>query len=195
MMFAEPDEVEHPAVFITVKTTGKSYEQDEVIGFTAIDENGEVLMNKKFRPSFKELWYEKADNPTHIRPASVFGDDEIKPIDASAAEITRLLRDAKSVIGWNLHFQLDMLHACRVDVPPQHKFIDLGRALYTDPRKPNKNRRNSFDGKAQEKFANAVRVNLGEEYAAEKPLDDAVYIMRIWQATFGAKTEYDDVPF
>ena len=94
MMFAEPDEVEHPAVFITVKTTGKSYEQDEVIGFTAIDENGEVLMNKKFRPSFKELWYEKADNPTHIRPASVFGDDEIKPIDASAAEITRLLRDA-----------------------------------------------------------------------------------------------------
>ena len=41
-------------------------------------------------------------------------------------------------------------------------------------------------------IANAVRV---AEDAAEKPLDGAVYIMRIWQATFGAETEYDDVPF
>lgn len=183
---ADPEEVEHPAVFITVKATGKNYESDEVIGFTAMDEDGEVLMDRMFRPVGKEAWYEKADNPKHIRPADVFGNDEVGTLDESAREIEALLATAKSVIGWNLHFQLDMLHACRVNVPAERKFVDLSPALYEDARKPNRNRRNAFDANAQKKLSQAVYDCLGEHYSAEAPLDDVIYLWRIWQAEFGS---------
>ena len=196
MMFAKPDEVAHPAVFITVKTTGTDYENDEVIGFTAIDENGEILMDRIFKPLTKTTWYEKGDtNPKHIRPSDVFGNEEVDPISASATEIEEVLSRAASVIGWNLHFQLDMLHACHVNVPVRRKFIDLSEELYTDARKRNKNRRNAFDKKAQSKFRESIYHELGEYYQATKPLDDVMYLMRIWKNEFPGFSTDDDVPF
>ena len=185
MMFIDLDEAEHPAVFITVKTTGTNYETDEIIGFTAIDEDGEVLMDEVFKPHSKFSWYQKQNNTNHIKPSDVLDveGEEIHHIEKHRAEIRKILDEAGCVVGWNLHFQLDMLHACRVDVPVKHKYADLSRLLYKDDRKPNKNRRNSFDAKAQAKLVNSIRHSLGEGYyAATRPLDDVLYIMRIWKA-------------
>lgn len=196
VMFADLDEVKHPAVFLTVKTTGHDYENDEVIGVSAVDENGVVLMDAKFRPANKRVWYQKRSDLSHITPADVFDDDEVKPIRDSAHEIEKILGSAESVIGWNLHYQLDMLHTGGIDIYPQRKYIDLSKALYKDKRKKNKNRRRAFDDKAQEKFEHAIRDNLGESYSAAKPLDDVLYLMRIWKAAFpDLQDDQDDIPF
>ena len=179
MIFADAGETKSPAVFLIVKTTGTSYEQDEVIGITVIDEEGEILIDRRFRPQQKPNWYEKANNPSFIRPADTLSED-VLPFKDSIEEVEGILRSAKAVIGWNLHFHLDMLHACHVNVPIESKYIDLCDAMYSDARKRNHNRRNSFDRNAQSKFIDAVR-GLGEEYDSASGLDDAVYLMRIWK--------------
>ena len=189
MLFLSADEpVKGPVIFITVKTTGKDYMEDEVIGFTVANEDGEVIFDEVYKPRFVNNWNNKKDCPSYIKPRDVKADD-IHHLSGSAAYISQILAAAGTVIGWNIHFQLDMLHACHVDVPIQHKYLDLEHCLFPDNKYPNKNKKNKFYKNSQADLVAAVR-NMEKKshktYKASKPADDAVYICRLWSENLPA---------
>lgn len=92
-------------IIIDTETTGLTPGIDEIIELAAIDaETGDVLINQRYGTKWTRDWY-AAERINGISPAEVAG---LPPLDAQS-DAAAIIRDADLIIGWNVHFDLDML--------------------------------------------------------------------------------------
>lgn len=107
-------------VVIDTETTGVN-DKAEILQFSAIDENGKVLMNRYFRPAHTKKW-PAAEQVNHITPEFAAKQERIT---GSAEEIYNLLKNANVIVGYNLPFDLGMLHRSGILLPEGRKYLDL----------------------------------------------------------------------
>ncbi len=113
-------EPELEIVFDT-ETTGLDSERDEILQLSIIDTNGNTLYNNYFRP-LKHLAWPDAEKVNHISPQMLKAKGTIFD-DAEA--INAILLNAKTIIGYNVNFDLRFLVANGYGYRPDAKIIDV----------------------------------------------------------------------
>jgi len=87
------------------ETTGLSKDKDDILQFSAIDGNGNALMNQLFHPVRKTAW-PHAQAVNHISPQMVA---DAPLINDHAEKIMSLFRKAKLIVAYNVKFDYNML--------------------------------------------------------------------------------------
>lgn len=106
---------------VDVETTGLKPETDEILQLSIVDENGGVIFNEYFCPSFHLAW-DEAEKVNHITPEMVVGKPTIKE---RLAEINLIFARCSTIIGYKTGFDLSFLKAAGVEIPNSVKVIDV----------------------------------------------------------------------
>lgn len=91
---------------IDVETTGLSSEYDEILQLSIIDSEGNVLFDSYFKP-FIQSWKE-AEKVNGISPDMV---ENAPRLSEKLIEINSIMCQAKTIIGYNVGFDIDFLRS------------------------------------------------------------------------------------
>lgn len=100
-------------VIIDVETTGLSSKYDEILQFSAINENGEILLNEYIKPLYTTDWPE-AQKVHNITPERV---KNCPTINILWEKIQLILLSANEIIGYNVEFDLAFLQTIGINIP------------------------------------------------------------------------------
>lgn len=106
---------------VDTETTGLHPETDEILQLSIVDENGSVIFNEYFCPSYHLAW-DEAEKINHITPEMVVGKPTIKE---RLAEINSIFARCNTIIGYKTGFDLSFLKAAGVEIPNSVKVIDV----------------------------------------------------------------------
>ena len=112
---------EAETIVLDIETTGLSPSTDEILQVSIINAaNGETLFNEYFKPFMANEWHE-AEQINHITKEMV----EEKPFFLEAVgKISAIIRRAKTIIGYNVFFDVNYLEAYGVQFGLK-KYIDV----------------------------------------------------------------------
>lgn len=102
-----------PAIVVKTETTGLVSGSDEILELVILDTEGQELFASRFRPLHNEVWLD-AEDVNHIRLEDV--QDE-RAIDVYRNVIQKILSAAKTVIGYNVRFETEMLKGQDFQIP------------------------------------------------------------------------------
>lgn len=102
-----------PAIVVKTETTGLVSGSDEILELVILDTEGQKLFASRFRPLHNEVWLD-AEDVNHIRLEDV--QDE-RAIDVYWNVIQKILSAAKTVIGYNVRFETEMLKGQGFQIP------------------------------------------------------------------------------
>lgn len=102
-----------PAIVVKTETTGLVSGSDEILELVILDTEGQELFASRFRPLHNEVWLD-AEDVNHIRLEDV--QDE-RAIDVYRNVIQKILSAAKTVIGYNVRFETEMLKGQGFQIP------------------------------------------------------------------------------
>lgn len=119
------EEVKIPSVkgkiiALDTETTGFLHD-DEVLQLSVMDENGKTIFNRYFKPEHKTSW-ENAMAVNHITPEML---EKEKPISTYKESIEKILKEAKTIVGYNTGFDMTMLAQNGIQIPNEKKYVDL----------------------------------------------------------------------
>ena len=97
--------MERHKVIFDVETTGLDPENDEILQFTAINENGEVLMNTYIKPTHHTEWKD-AESVNHISPDMVA---DCKAMEEILPDIQAVFDSCNELIAYNADFDYAFL--------------------------------------------------------------------------------------
>ena len=106
---------------VDTETTGLHPDTDEILQLSIVDENGGVIFNEYFCPSFHLAW-DEAEKINHITPEMVVGKPTIKE---RLAEINSIFARCNTIIGYKTGFDLSFLKAAGVEITNSVKVIDV----------------------------------------------------------------------
>lgn len=92
-------------VFFDTETTGLDPEHDELLQFSAINENGEVLLNTYIKPTKHSEWKD-AESINHISPDMV---SNSKTMDELLPDIQAIFDNCSEMIAYNFDFDFAFL--------------------------------------------------------------------------------------
>lgn len=107
---------------LDTETTGVD-SKAEVLQFSAVWADGTEAANMYIKPVHTTEW-PSAMSVNHISPRDVANCPRISEVKG---EIESLLRQAKTIVGYNLPFDLGMLYHNGIELPPEEEveYIDL----------------------------------------------------------------------
>ena len=110
-------------IVLDTETTGLHPQLDEILQLSIIDEDGNTLWNKLYKPSFKTSWPE-AQRIHHIKPSDV---QDKGPIGDDIKEIQDILDRTEQACAFNAEFDMAFLGeiGLRLDTS---KIVDTMRA-------------------------------------------------------------------
>lgn len=97
--------MERHKVIFDVETTGLDPENDEILQFSAINENGEVLLNTYIKPSHHTEWKD-AESVNHISPDMVA---DCKAMEEILPDIQAVFYSCNELIAYNAEFDYAFL--------------------------------------------------------------------------------------
>lgn len=101
-------------IILDIETTGVSYENDEILQVSIINaSNGETLFNSYIRPCFKKTWKE-SERIHNISPEMVKDSPYIYQLITT---INYIIRYAKTIIGYNISFDVGFLKNYGIKFP------------------------------------------------------------------------------
>lgn len=119
----KPKTVENPitSIYLDTETTGLNPQQDEILQLSIVDNFGNKLWNKYYRPTHTYTWPE-AEAINHITPQSVAD----KPtISQDLPQIQSILDRASAVYAWNAQFDLAFLAEAGLTLNPSKAFDSM----------------------------------------------------------------------
>lgn len=105
---------------IDTETTGLT-EQDEVIEFSAVGPDGSTVYSTRIKPSRICEWPD-AEKVNHIAPADLASERTAAELKD---EIESLLASARTIVGYNLPFDLRLLSQSGIRIPSSVKTLDV----------------------------------------------------------------------
>ena len=100
-------------VCFDLETTGKDCDEDEILQFSAIDGDGNVLLDTLVRPYIQTAW-RGAQSVHGISPEDV---TEAPQLHELIPTIRGIFQNAKLLVSYNGRFDLDFLCAAGIDIP------------------------------------------------------------------------------
>lgn len=100
-------------VVFDTETTGLAFGEDEILQFSAIDENGNVLLDTYIRPTHHTRW-DQAESINGISPDMVKNAptmDEVRPI------IQSIFDNADLLVSYNGAFDIAFLQVAGIKIP------------------------------------------------------------------------------
>lgn len=97
--------MKYEKVVLDFETTGLSSKYDEILQVSAIDQDGNVLINEYCKPKSISTW-EEAEAIHKISPAMVF---DKKPFEDYVEILTDILTNAAEIIIYNADFEVGFL--------------------------------------------------------------------------------------
>lgn len=94
-------------IFLDTETTGLYAETSEILTLSMVDQDGNVLWDKLYKPQHVTEWPE-AQKVNGISPDDVVGRPSI---EEDVAEIVKVLRSAAEICIYNARFDLEFLEA------------------------------------------------------------------------------------
>lgn len=94
-------------VVFDTETTGLAFNNDEILQFSAVDGEGNVLLNTYIKPHFKRIWSE-AERINGISPNMVDNAPELWEV---AGQIRGVMESGRLLVAYNAEFDLDFLEA------------------------------------------------------------------------------------
>lgn len=98
--------MEGQKVIFDIETTGLDPEQDEILQFSAINENGEVLLNTYIKPISHTEWKD-AEAINHISMEMV---SDCKTMEELLPEIQAIFDNCSEMIAYNFNFDFAFLY-------------------------------------------------------------------------------------
>lgn len=108
-------------IVIDTETTGLSSYYDEILQLSIIDSNGNTLYNQYFKPTHCSEW-EQAQAVNGISSEMV---KDCSSIDIEVAKINAIISNAKTIIGYNIYFDLGFLSSVGIDVSENTEIVDI----------------------------------------------------------------------
>ena len=108
-------------VVLDTETTGLKVGYDELLQVSILNGKGETLYNGYLKPVWRETW-EEAERVHHITPANVA---DAPTIDEEIATIGSLLRSAKTIVGYNVQFDLRFLQHAGLVLDDEQEIFDV----------------------------------------------------------------------
>lgn len=100
-----PDGPAIKAIYFDTETTGLNPERDEILQLSIVDQDGNTLWDRKYRPVRVKSW-DDAEDVHHISPEDVA---DRPPIEDEISEIQDIFDRAEKVYAWNNIFDLAFL--------------------------------------------------------------------------------------
>ena len=94
-------------VVFDTETTVLAFNNDEILQFSAVDGEGNVLLNTYIKPHFKRIWSE-AERINGISPNMVDNAPELWEV---AGQIRGVMESGRLLVAYNAEFDLDFLEA------------------------------------------------------------------------------------
>lgn len=107
-------------IIVDTETTGLNPATDELLQIAIIDGTGKTLFNEYIKPTQTKSWTE-AEKIHGITPAKV---KNCKDITAYKNQLSDIINNAKTIIGYNTRFDLAFLRH-HIDIMPGKKIIDI----------------------------------------------------------------------
>lgn len=98
---------------VDTETTGLKSETDEILQLSIVDEQGNVVFNEYFCPSYHLSW-DEAEKINHITREMVVDKPTIKE---RLSEINAIFARCNAIVGYNTGFDLAFLKAAGVEIP------------------------------------------------------------------------------
>lgn len=108
-------------VVLDTETAGLKVGYDELLQVSILNGKGETLYNGYLKPVWREMW-EEAERVHHITPANVA---DAPTIDEEIATIGSLLRSAKTIVGYNVQFDLRFLQHAGLVLDDEQEIFDV----------------------------------------------------------------------
>ena len=108
-------------VVLDTETTGLKVGYYELLQVSILNGKGETLYNGYLKPVWRETW-EEAERVHHITPANVA---DAPTIDEEIAMIGSLLRSAKTIVGYNVQFDLRFLQHAGLVLDDEQEIFDV----------------------------------------------------------------------
>ena len=108
-------------VVLDTETTGLHAGIDELLQVSILDGRGEILYNKYIKPDYCSRW-DEAERIHHISPADVA---DAPHIADEMATICAILRRAKTIVGYNVGFDLAFLEHAGFVPDMEQKVFDV----------------------------------------------------------------------
>ena len=112
-------------IVLDTETTGLNTQTDELLQVSIIDSNGNTLYNSYLKPLRKRRWQD-AERVNGISPDTVANAPTI--LD-EVAKIHKIVSTAKTIVGYNIDFDLGFLSAVGIDVPDNVEIVDVMRVF------------------------------------------------------------------
>lgn len=112
-------------ICLDLETTGLDKDVDEILQISAIDGNGEVLINEYIKPERASSW-ESAEAVNGISPEMVSGCSSIRK---RLPEIQNLINAADLIVGYNIDFDLGFLRQLGINIPQKTVIYDVMAAF------------------------------------------------------------------
>lgn len=107
-------------VVLDTETTGLS-DTDEILQISIIDTDRNVLYSSYIKPLFHTEWKE-AEAVNNITPEMV---KDAPTLFCEARKIADIISDAAAIIGYNTHFDLNVLKRFGIPISPDTNIIDV----------------------------------------------------------------------
>ncbi len=108
-------------IFLDTETTGLTTGRDQILELAIVDDDGDVLINQRFKPTRIQEWPD-AQKINGISPEDLVG----CPHFADYIEkIQNIISAARRVVGYNTYFDLRMLHGEGVILGKHTTVIDI----------------------------------------------------------------------
>lgn len=106
---------------VDTETTGLNPHRDEVLSVSIIDNMGQILFDRRFGTIRNQHW-DAAQAVHGIAPTDVAG---LEPLNAWCSHISKILKTADTLVGYNLEFDLAFFEAASIAVPKNIPHIDV----------------------------------------------------------------------
>lgn len=112
-------------IVLDTETTGLDTQTDELLQVSIIDGEGDTLYNSYLHPLLKREW-QSAERVNGISPDTVANAPTILN---EVAKIHKIVSSAKTIVGYNIEFDLGFLSAVGIDVSGDVEIIDVMRVF------------------------------------------------------------------
>ena len=166
-------------LILDTETTGLNPAREELLQFSAVNLDGETLMNTFIKPEHHRKWAE-AQKINHISPETVKDAPKFKEVQK---QIQELIDNADLILSYNGKFDMDFLQVNGIKVNPQTPHLDVMKAFAPVYGETYKN------GNPKPKKLVDAAKHYGINFEAHNSLGDALATLKVAQKIYGPNLE------